>query len=937
MSTDAQSRLLAIIDEMRAALSSQPQAPARLDDSLERDLGFDSLARMELVHRAEDDLGLRLPDAAVARIETPRELLRAFEQSGLRPARVAGKGPRRVPAPAPEAGVIERPQAARTLIEVLEWYADAHPERTHVQLWSEGDLPEPLSYAGLDQQARVIAAGLAAMGVRKGQSIAIMLPTGLGFLQSFFGALLLGAVPVPLYPPMRRSQLEDHLRRQTGILANCEARLLITVPEARPLLHLIRPRVATLKRVVTVEELGGNGQSIGPVAVHPDDIALLQYTSGSTGNPKGVVLTHGNLLANIRAFGRAIALDSRDVAVSWLPLYHDMGLIGAWLGSLYHANPLVLMSPLDFLARPERWLWAMHSHRGTGSAAPNFAFELCLRRIADRDIEGLDLSSWRLVANGAEPVSPDTIERFTSRFAAYGFRPETMMPMYGLAECAVALTIPRPGHPPRIDRIQREPFLRDGHAVPAAEDDVQPLRFVACGRPLPDHQVRIIDETGYEVPDRTVGRLQFCGPSATRGYFHNPEETRRLIAGDWLDTGDLAYLAEGELVVTSRVKDLIIRGGHNIHPYELEESIGNIPGIRKGCVAIFGVADPDTATERLVVVAETREEDTVSRGALERRIRLRSVELLGEPPDDIMLVPPHSVLKTSSGKIRRAATRDRYVRGNLAAKALPPWRQVLRLAGSGFAAWARRSWRLCGAIGYALRVRVVYYLVAVLAWPLIALMPSPRAAWRIARTAARALLGMASIRVEADGLSQLAASGTCVAVANHASYLDGLVLLAVLPRPFRFVAKRELAGERLAGVFLRSLGAVFVERFDVDRSLEDARRLLDIARSGDSLFFFPEGTFTREPGLRAFHMGAFVIAARASVPVLPVAIAGTRSILRGDGTFARRGRVRIRVHPAITPTGNDWNAAVALHSAARSAILEACAEHDLTNGAAGGR
>jgi len=937
MSTDPQSRLLGIIDEMRAALSTQPRAPARLDDSLERDLGFDSLARMELVHRAEDDFGLRLPDAAVASIETPRDLLRAFEQSGLRPAPAPGKRAPRMPASTSEAGVIERPQAARTLVEVLAWYADVHPDRTHVQLWSEAEPPEPLTFAALDQQARVAAAGLAAHGVRKGQSIAIMLPTGIGFLQSFFGALLLGAIPVPLYPPMRRSQLEDHLRRQTGILANCEARLLITVPEARPLLHLIRPRVATLKRVVTIDELAGAGQSIGSVPLHPDDIALLQYTSGSTGSPKGVVLTHANLLANIRAFGRAIELDSRDVAVSWLPLYHDMGLIGAWLGSLYHANPLVLMSPLDFLARPERWLWAIHHHRGTGSAAPNFAFELCLRRIADHEIDGLDLSSWRLVANGAEPISPDTIERFTRRFAAYGFRAETMAPMYGLAECAVALTIPRPGRPPRIDRIRREPFLRDGRAVPAAEDEAQPLRFVACGRPLPEHQVRIIDETGYELPDRTVGRLQFCGPSATRGYFNNPEETRKLIVGDWLDSGDVAYLAEGELVITSRVKDLIIRGGHNIHPYELEESIGNVPGVRKGCVAIFGVTDPETATERLIVVAETREQDSASREALQRRISRLSVELLGEPPDDIVLAPPHSVLKTSSGKIRRAATRDRYVRRTLAAKALPAWQQVLRLAGSGLAAWARRSWRLCGEVGYALRVRAVYYLVAVLAWPLVALMPSPEGAWCVARTAARALLRMASIRVEVDGLTHLTACRTCVAVANHASYLDGLVLLAFLPRPFRFVAKRELAEERLAGVFLKRLGAVFVERFDVDRSLEDAAHLLEIARSGGSLFFFPEGTFTREPGLRAFHMGAFVIAARASLPVVPVAIAGTRSILRGDGTFARRGRVSMRAYAAIWPTGDDWSAAAALHSAVRSAILEACAEHDLTDGNAGGR
>jgi len=930
MNANAQARLLGVIDEMRAELSTQSLSPARLDDSLERDLGFDSLARMELVHRVEQDLGLHLPEAALARIETARDLLQAFEQSGLSPTPSALGRRERARAPAPPTGLLEPPQEATTLVDVLAWHADRHPERSHVELWSESAAPQRLTFAGLERLARVAAAGLAARGVSKGQAVAIMLPTGVDFLQSFFGALRLGAIPVPLYPPVRLGHLEDHLRRQVGILANCEARLMVTVPEARPLLHLIRPQVGSLKHIVTAEDLASTTESIGPVAVGPEDIAMLQYTSGSTGNPKGVVLTHANLLANIRAFGQAIELDSEDVAVSWLPLYHDMGLIGAWFGSLYHANPLVLMSPLDFLARPQRWLWAIHHHRGTASAAPNFAFDLCLRRITDRDIEGLDLSSWRMVANGAEPVSPDTIERFAARFAPYGFRAEAMMPMYGLAESGVALTIPPLGRRPRVDRIQREPFLRDRRALPAADDDPRPLRFVACGRPLPGHQVRVIDETGYEVSDRSEGRLQFCGPSATHGYFRNAEETSKLLQGDWLDTGDLAYVAEGELFITSRVKDMIIRAGRNIHPYELEEAIGNVPGIRKGCVAVFGVADPENATERVVVIAETHAGEADTRQALRRRIGSLSIDLLGTPPDDIVLAPPHSVLKTSSGKIRRAATRERYEQGHLAAAVRPPWWQVLRLAGSAFMAWARRAWRLAGAVGYALRVRAAYYLVAALTWPVVALIPTPAVAWNASRAMARLLLRLAGVPVAAEGLEHLANAGCCIAVANHASYLDGLVMLAVLPQPFSFVAKRELAGERLAGVFVRRLGGAFVERFDVDRSLEDAARLLDIARSGRSLFFFPEGTFTREAGLRAFHMGAFVIAAKASLPIVPVSIAGTRSILRGDDRFARRGRVQIRAFPPLIPTGDDWSAAAELHNAARRAILAGCAEPDLT-------
>src|SRR5690606_38768279 len=228
-------------------------------------------------------------------------------------------------------------------------------------------------------------------------------------------------------------------------------------------------------------------------AAAPNALALIQYTSGSTGDPKGVELSHANLLANIRAWGGTVGLSSTDVCVSWLPLYHDMGLIVAWLGSLYHACPLVLMSPLDFLARPERWLWAIHHHRGTVAAAPNFAYELCVKRLADVPLDGLDLSTWRLAANGAEPIDPDTPARFAAAFARYGLRPETLTPAYGLAEATVGLAVPPPGRGTRTDRVERERFQRDRIATPADADDARALRFVSCGPPLPGHELRVVD------------------------------------------------------------------------------------------------------------------------------------------------------------------------------------------------------------------------------------------------------------------------------------------------------------------------------------------------------------------------------------------------------------------------------------------------------------
>ena len=260
------------------------------------------------------------------------------------------------------------------------------------------------------------AGALRERGVAPGDRVAMMLRTEEAFFDAFFGVLLAGGVPVPVYPPFRRDLIEDYARRQVGILENAEARAIITFPEAVRVAALLRSRVRSLRHVMTAASPAG-ARPIPPPQPRGEDAALIQYTSGSTGAPKGVLLSHANLLANIRAIGEAIQIRPDDVAVSWLPLYHDMGLIGSWLGALYFGIPIAILSPLAFLSRPARWLRAIHAHRGTISAAPNFAFDLCARRIADEELRGLDLSSWRLALNGSEPVSPETIERFTRRFA----------------------------------------------------------------------------------------------------------------------------------------------------------------------------------------------------------------------------------------------------------------------------------------------------------------------------------------------------------------------------------------------------------------------------------------------------------------------------------------------------------------------------------------
>jgi 1-acyl-sn-glycerol-3-phosphate acyltransferase len=898
---------------------------ATMDSLLERDLGFDSLGRAELLQRLERTFGVQLPDQLLAAAETPRDLLRAVQAADASRPRVPARAIKNLAL----SEVDTAPSRANTLIDVLDWHVQSSPGRLYISLYGEAGGAEEITYAELRQGAVAVAAGLQERGLRRGQTVAIMLPTSRDFFSSFYGILLAGGIPVPIYPPVRLSQLEDHVRRQANILSSALVSTLITLPEAQRLARLLGSLVEGLHTVVTVQELSMGDSEYARPDVQAQDIALLQYTSGSTGAPKGVILTHANLLANIRTMGQAAHTTSKEVFVSWLPLYHDMGLIGACLGSLYHACPLILMSPLAFLARPERWLWAIHTHRGTISAAPNFGYELCLRKIADRDLEGLDLSSWQMALNGAEPISADTVRRFCARFAQYGFRREAMTPVYGLAESSLGAAFPPPGRGPQIDRVKREPFMRSGHAVPADEDDPTALCFVACGRPLPDHQIRIVDARGYEAAERRVGRLELQGPSTTSGYFRNAEETRRLFDGAWLDSGDLAYIAGGDVYLTGRVKDIIIRAGRNIYPHELEDAIGNMPGIRKGCVVVFGSRDSDAGTERLVVLAETRETAPHGLDQLRRQVEALVMDLLGAPADDVVLAPPHTVLKTSSGKIRRAECRARYERGLIGGGPPAVWWQVVRLAWSGAIPQLRRTLHSVADVLYSGYAWTVVGIFAALLWIAVALLP--RLSWRkaAARGIARLLLRLAGIPVIVRGLEHVPHDQTCVLAVNHASYLDALVLIAVLPTSMSYVAKRELTDGFLPRVLFQRLGTEFVERFDPQRGVEDTKRVLQAVQQGRSMVFFAEGTFGRAPGLRPFRMGAFVVAAQAGVPVVPMAISGTRSILRAEQWFPQRGTVFVTIGMPSMPQGSDWNAAIVLRDAVRGQILRYCGEPDL--------
>ncbi len=900
-------------------------------DSLERDLGISSLERVELLIRLERTFGVRLGDDAMMEAETPADLAAAIALGSTAPATTgsASGGANRSASEAAGATMAAAslpagaPAHARSVVEALAWHVERTPDRVHIHLREDDGNEVPLTYGWLWDEAQAVAGGLTARGLGRGDRVALMLRTERAFFPTFIGTLMAGCVPVPLYPPFRADRIEEYASRQVTILRNAGARLLVAFPEVQRVAGLLRQQAPSLEAVVGTDGIAGEARRPAPMT--PDDPALLQYTSGSTGDPKGVLLTNGNLLANIRGIIARLGFQADDVGVSWLPLYHDMGLIGAWLGTLYTGAPLVLMSPLAFLARPVRWLQALSTHRGTVSPAPNFAYDLCVSRISDDELKGLDLRSVRTLLNGSEAVSPDTLRRFTERFAPYGLDPTALLPVYGLAECSVGLATPTVGTPFRIDQIDRERYQSSGEA--AATDDAHALEFVSCGRALAGHDLAVVDEANDPVPERRRGRIRFRGPSATQGYFRNPEATSALIGSDgWLETGDLGYIADGDLFITGRAKDLIIKAGRNLAPPEAEELASAVDGIRTGCVAAFGVRDEARGTEQFVIVAETRVTNAQARTALRRAVNRAITGGMGVAPDRIVLAPPGSVLKTSSGKIRRSATRDAWLSGQIDRGRAHPVTQWIRLgaaaAGAMATRQAARAWHLLYT-GYAY---TLVFTTAIPAWGLLRFWPRVGQSDRLVGRWTRLVLALGRCPIDVVMPESGPIGPPVVFVANHASFLDPPLMMAVLPVGVRFAAKAKLARYPMVGLAIRKGGHIHLHKTDQAQRIEEVAAIRGPLDAGEALFVFPEGTFDRAPRLLPFRLGAFRAAVDAGCPIVPVAIRGTRYIWPADTLLLRPGRVTVTFGEPIHPRGTDWSEIVRLRNEARAFISTHCGE-----------
>jgi acyl-CoA synthetase (AMP-forming)/AMP-acid ligase II len=524
---------------------------------------------------------------------------------------------------------------------------------------------EEHTWESLLRRAKEIAVSLRERGMKKGDHVALVLPEAGEFVPTFLGVIQGGGVPVPLYPPMGVGQLGGYLDHCKHIVSASHAGLMITNRQIRAVLGTLHDHAPTLREMLLYSDLTGDASAFRDPGLTVDDPCFIQFTSGSTSKPKGVVVTHGNLAHNAWAVMRE-GLDSNDEdrGVSWLPLFHDMGLIGFVISPIHHRVPVTFMSPMTFLKRPTTWLEVLSKHRGTITYGPNFSYAITAKRVRDKDLEGLDLSHVRVAGCGAEPIQADTLRAFADRFAKIGFKESAFVPSYGMAEYTLAIAFSR-GVP--TDRVRAEALWAEGVARPAQEGDdpADLVEIVGCGPAFTNHGIRIVDtETRAVLPERRVGEIEVSGPSVMQGYFELPEKTRETINEEgWLKTGDLGYLVNGEIFICGRAKDVIIVNGKNYYPQDLEWAGSEVEGVRTGNVIAFPSYKEGLGREAVVVVAESKKPD--GREALAAEIKTQIAKATGLTVDEVLVVDAGTIPKTSSGKLQRAKARSLYEAGEL--------------------------------------------------------------------------------------------------------------------------------------------------------------------------------------------------------------------------------------------------------------------------------
>jgi acyl-CoA synthetase (AMP-forming)/AMP-acid ligase II len=565
-----------------------------------------------------------------------------------------------------------------TLVDLLSYRAQRDPNGIAYIFLKDGQSDEvSVTYAELDRQARNIAVSLRER-IEPGSRVLINHLPGLDYIASFFGCLYASAVAVPVYPPRFNQKLD----RLNSIASDAEPAAALT---SKNVLENMRPLFSEAGRLShlnwveadTCKEQSREREWTRP-NVGPGTIAFMQYTSGSTSEPKGVMLSHSNILANAQAISQKFELTDKDSGLVWLPPYHDMGLIGGILVPLYFGFRSVLMSPYTFLQRPNNWLKAVAKYRATCTGGPNFAYDLCVKRTSPEKMEGLDLSCIRLAFCGAEPIRASVIEDFSEHFKPTGFKRESFYPCYGLAEATLLVTGPKAMSKPEIISIDGDALETSGKVTPVDKTNANLRQFVGCGDSPEKHLVRIVDpQTLEECPAQQVGEIWFSGPSVASGYWKRPEVSEHVFRarvksqealGEFLRTGDLGFMQNEQLFVTGRIKDLLIIRGKNFYPQDIEHTVERShEGLKRGACAAFSVLQDEE--ERLVVVQELdRTAKDADLNEVVKAIRQGVFDSHGLHPHAISLIKTNSIPLTSSGKIQRHAAKRLFLLGELQEK-----------------------------------------------------------------------------------------------------------------------------------------------------------------------------------------------------------------------------------------------------------------------------
>jgi len=546
---------------------------------------------------------------------------------------------------------------------LLDSYREV-PDRVSINVLLAGKEDQPITYRNLVEGAARWARTFAREDIQPGEVAVLILQHGLDLIYAYWGAILHGAIP-SIMPFLTEKLQPDRYRADlTALVGITKPECIVTYPEFEAEVRSALPHESSVRKLIVSDDLADSGAfnltEFGGLTRKENDIVLLQHSSGTTGLQKGVALSHSAVCNQLVSYSQSLAITDEDVIVSWLPLYHDMGLIAGFLMPILRRIPLVLLSPFEWVRAPARLMQAVSKYKGTLSWLPNFAYNFCAQKTRDRDLVGVDLSTWRAVSNCSEPMRFESHQAFLNRFAPFGFKESALCTCYAMAENVFAVTQGGIDHPLLIDEIDREGMQQRKLAQPAL-DGLPSIKMVSAGRPIRNVEVKVMDERGRELPDRHIGELALRSDSMLTEYYHRPDATEKAIKSGWYYTGDFGYKVGEEVFVAGRKKEMIIVGGKNVYPMDLEELAMEVPGVHPGRVVAFGVFNESAGTEDVVIVAEVDTENQEERDAIGDAIRQTVTLGSAIALRHVYLVDPKWLIKTSSGKNARTANKEKYL------------------------------------------------------------------------------------------------------------------------------------------------------------------------------------------------------------------------------------------------------------------------------------